>query len=104
MEPAVVSAIIAAYVTPDRSSLGFGRAPLLLADATLRYRVDFKTAMPLPGGAASPMPGSGPRVIHVKGDKTLSTQGEFTSIHDLAANQMSYVDAAHIYEIRRRND
>jgi hypothetical protein len=70
--------------------------PLLLANATLRYRVDFKTAMPLPGGAASPMPGSGPSVIHVKGDKTLSTQGEFTSIHDLAANQMTYVDAAHM--------
>jgi hypothetical protein len=42
------------------------------------------------------MPGSGPSVIRVKGDKTLSTQGEFTSIHDLAANRTIFVDAAHM--------
>jgi hypothetical protein len=71
-------------------------APLLLADATLRYTVDFKTAMPLPGAAASQLPGSGPALIRVKGDKMLSTQGDFTSINDLAANQMLYVDTAHM--------
>lgn len=71
-------------------------APLLLADATLRYSVDFKTAMPLPGAAASQMPSSGPSVLRIKGDKTLSTQGGFTSINDLAANQTIYLDAAHM--------
>jgi len=71
-------------------------ASLLLADATLRYSVDFKTAMPLPGGAASVVPGFGPSVIRVKGDKTLYIHGEFTAIDDRAANQTIYVDAAHM--------
>jgi hypothetical protein len=91
----MVSARMAGMHRRVTALLIFG-APWLLADATLRYTVDFKTAMPLPGGAASLMPVSGPSVIRVKGDKTISTQGDLTSIDDVAANQTIYVDAAHM--------
>lgn len=65
--------------------------PLLFADVTLRYSMDFKMGVSLPTGAGPQMP-SGPSVLRIKGNKTQSTMGKYTVIGDLATNQTTWID------------
>jgi hypothetical protein len=67
--------------------------PLLFADVTLRYNMEFKTTAPMPAGQ---MPQVRPKVLRIKGDKTYSTDGKLTIIGDLATNRTTVIDAEHM--------
>jgi hypothetical protein len=67
--------------------------PLLFADVTLRYNMEFKTTAPMPAGQ---MPQAGPTVLRIKGDKTYSTFGKLTIIGDLVTNRTIVIDAEHM--------
>jgi hypothetical protein len=75
------------------AALFLSAGPLLFADVTLRYSVDFKMALPMPAGQT---PQTGPTVLRIKGDKTYSTFGKFTTIGDLATNRTIVIDAEHM--------
>src|SRR6266496_3166692 len=72
-------------------------APLLRADATLRYHTDVKTAAGVPGlPAAMPdLGGMRDMVVRIKGNKAYSTQGNLTSIMDLTTQDMTLIDTVH---------
>jgi hypothetical protein len=75
------------------AALFLSAGPLLFADVTLRYNMEFKTTAPMPAGQ---MPPAGPTVLRIKGDKTYSTFGKLTTVGDLATNRTSVIDAEHM--------
>jgi len=73
-------------------------APLLRADATLRYHTDVKTAAGVPGlpaGAGPDLGGMRDTVVRIKGNKAYSTQGNLTSIMDLTTRDVTLIDTVH---------
>jgi len=73
-------------------------APLLRADATLRYHTDVKTASGVPGlpvGGGPDLGGMRDMVVRIKENKAYSTQGSMTSIMDLTTQDMTLIDTVH---------
>jgi hypothetical protein len=73
-------------------------APLLRADATLRYHTDVKTAAGVPGlpaGGGPELAGTRDMVVRIKGNKAYSAQGNLTSIMDLTTQDMTLIDTVH---------
>jgi TonB family protein len=72
--------------------------PALFADATLRYKNDFKFGAILPPAVAQQitnsqkMPLSPTSVIQMKGSKTYTTVGMFTSVVDYDKQQITVID------------
>jgi hypothetical protein len=71
-------------------------APVLRADVTIRYENDFKVASFLPSGAM-PFGSSMPQLslMRLKGNKAYANLGTFTSIVDVATQEITMIDADH---------
>jgi hypothetical protein len=84
-----------------RSSTGFALllaslAPLMRADATLRYHTDVKAAgaIEIAGPVDQMLGGMRDMVIQIKGNKAHSSQGKLTSIMDLKTQDLTLIDAS----------
>jgi hypothetical protein len=70
-------------------------APLIRADATIRYHTDIQTTSMIPAATLNQaLGGMRDMLIRIKGNKAYSSQGNLTSILDLMTQNLVLMDAA----------